>query len=53
MLDNALSIIPGAFGINKLSARVAPGNAVSASLRIARGFRLEKRDEELAHCTLG
>ncbi|MGP9816957.1 hypothetical protein ACT3UA_11740 [Glutamicibacter sp. 363] len=35
MLDNALSIIPGAFGINKLSARVAPGNAVSASLRIA------------------
>jgi ribosomal-protein-alanine N-acetyltransferase len=52
MLDSALIMIPKAYNITKLTARVAPANTVSARLLTRRGFILETRDEQLAHYTL-
>lgn len=52
MLDCALTMIPKAYNLTKLTARVAPANAVSARLLTRRGFILETSDEQLDHFTL-
>lgn len=52
MLDSALIMIPKAYSITKLTAGVAPANAVSARLLTRRGFILEARDEQLDHYSL-
>jgi len=47
MLNRAMAMVPGLFGATTLSAGVAPGNTVSATLLANRGFVLKDGTDEL------
>lgn len=47
MLNRTMAMVPGLFGATTLSASVAPGNSVSATLLANRGFILKARTDEL------